>query len=136
MRVKIQSSLSSQVEPIIQILFIGINRCLFEISYKTHDLLKFFCFYELHDDYFKINFRFTCSHKITHARFKRRFSRHRTKMLCHGFIFSSKIFEIYFSRREYFFVSEIDLAFPYRQVSIKRGEDVKKYYDLSEEIGR
>jgi hypothetical protein len=35
-----------------------------------------------------------------------------------------------------FFILEIDLAFPYRQVSVKRGEDVKKYYDLSEEIGR
>jgi hypothetical protein len=34
-----------------------------------------------------------------------------------------------------FFV-DIELKFPYRQVSVKRGEDVKKYYELNEEIGR
>ncbi|CRL04747.1 CLUMA_CG017807, isoform A [Clunio marinus] len=33
-------------------------------------------------------------------------------------------------------VGDIELKFPYRQVSVKRGEDVKKFYDLSEEIGR
>lgn len=33
-------------------------------------------------------------------------------------------------------VGDIELKFPYRQVSVKRGEDVKKFYDLCEEIGR
>lgn len=32
--------------------------------------------------------------------------------------------------------SDIELKFPYRQVSVKRGEDVKNYYELNEEIGR
>lgn len=34
------------------------------------------------------------------------------------------------------FFADIEPQFPYRQVSIKRGEDVKESYELSEEIGR
>lgn len=34
------------------------------------------------------------------------------------------------------FFADIELQFPYRQVSVKRGEDVKESYELSEEIGR
>ncbi|XP_070502473.1 death-associated protein kinase 1-like isoform X1 [Chironomus tepperi] len=33
-------------------------------------------------------------------------------------------------------VGEIEPQFPYRQVNIKRGEDIKEYFDLCEEIGR
>ena len=32
--------------------------------------------------------------------------------------------------------TDIELKFSYRQVSVKRGEDVKQYYELNEEIGR
>ena len=35
-----------------------------------------------------------------------------------------------------FFVTDIDVKFPYRTVTIKRGEDAKQYYELNEEIGR
>jgi len=33
-------------------------------------------------------------------------------------------------------VGELEPSFPYRDVTIKRGVDVKEYYDLQEEIGR
>ncbi|CAO1383269.1 unnamed protein product [Diamesa tonsa] len=33
-------------------------------------------------------------------------------------------------------VGDIDVKFPYRKVTIKRGEDAKQYYELNEEIGR
>lgn len=36
----------------------------------------------------------------------------------------------------FFSFAEPEPQFPYRQVSIKRGEDIKQHYELSEEIGR
>lgn len=43
---------------------------------------------------------------------------------------------IYFFVCVFFSVTDIDVKFPYRKVTIKRGEDAKQYYELNEEIGR
>lgn len=36
----------------------------------------------------------------------------------------------------FLFFADIDPAFSYRDVTIKRGSDPKQYYDVIEEIGR
>lgn len=50
---------------------------------------------------------------------------------CGGLIKELFFFSLFSSSQ-----TDIELKFPYRQVSTKRGEDAKQYYELCEEIGR
>lgn len=54
------------------------------------------------------------------------------KMMCEHLTFIS----ISYNFSHIFLVTDVDPAFPYRDVSLKRGIDPKESYELIEEIGR